>query len=60
MNGQPFEFDGANIERSMERLRERMQELGRDFRFEFRGGTPGRTDGVVRVQPSVIRRSTVL
>jgi serine protease Do len=60
MNGQPFEFDGTNIERSMERLRERMQELGRDFRFEFRGNPPERTDGVVRVQPSVIRRSTVL
>lgn len=60
MNGQPFEFDGANIERSMEHLRERMQELGRDFRFELRGNTPGRTDGVVRVQPSVIRRSIVL
>jgi S1-C subfamily serine protease len=60
MNGQPFEFDGTNIEQSMERLRERMQELGRDFRFEFRGSAPGRTDGVVRVQPSVIRRSTVL
>lgn len=60
MNGQPFEFDGENLERSMERLRERMQELGRDFRFELRGSTPGRTDGVVRVQPSVIRRSTVL
>ena len=60
MNGEPFEFDGETLNRSMERLRDRMQELGRDFRFEVRPAPSGKADSVVRIRTAPRRGVTIL